>query len=76
MNNHLLIAGTSAGLPAWKKVAAPLMLSANQAMCRSVSLIRSKGVHRDHLYARHNVHLLEPYMELMLTPFSDQLSMI
>ena len=32
VNNHLLIAGTSGGEGGWKKVAALLMLTANQAV--------------------------------------------
>ena len=75
VNNHLPIAGTSAGLPAWKKVAAPLMLWANQAMYVCRPYTEQRRTSRPPICAPHNVHL-EPYMDLMHTPFADQLSII
>ena len=81
VNNHLLIAGTSAGEGGLKKVAEVwkgwrplLMLRANQAVyvCPPYT---EQGLtpRRPPICARHNVHL-EPYMDLMHTPFANQLS--
>ena len=58
VNNHLLIAGTSAGLPAWKKVAAPLMLWANQAMLVCQPYTEQRRTSRRHLYARGIMYIL------------------